>query len=457
MIGVLWAVLGGGTLLGLIMTALFYMCRWRLRQSEKESTQLIQKVEYYTRELNEVKDKSMVLQMENSRLREENEVMARLHKGEMDAIQTTFKEQQRRFDEIVTNMSDKIQVATDKMLRSSQKEFAESSLQSIGSVVNPLRETIDKMSGVIRDNVREQSEMSSAMRENIRNLMEQTIATRTSADELARALKHGSKIQGDWGETLLTELLQSQGLTSGRHYDVQSTLRDEKGNIIRNADGMAMRPDIVLHLDNERDVIIDSKVSLTAFIDYVNAETEEEKEIYMAAHIESIRRHVKELSNKDYSLYIDSYRRGMDYVIMFIPHMGALWSAMNAQPDLWRKAMDMNVFIADEQTLFAALKMVNLTWIQITQAQNHERVYALASEMVERVGLFSKRFEALGELLSKTRACYEDASKKLQPSGQSIIQTGNKLIALGARQSERHPLPKDDATNSYQILDGESA
>lgn len=197
-----------------------------------------------------------------------------------------------------------------------------------------------------------------------------------------------------------------------------------------------MRPDIILHLDQRREVIIDSKVSLTAFMDYVNAENEEERQQYLKAHIASLQNHVKELSAKDYSSYIQPPKVKMDYVIMFVPHTGALWTALNEQPDLWRKAMDKNVFIADEQTLFAALRIINLTWTQIAQAQNHEKVFALANEMLNRVSQFMKKYEAIGKALDNASKAYNEGEKKLLDKGQSIIKTCDKLQKLGAKTSD---------------------
>lgn len=170
-------------------------------------------------------------------------------------------------------------------------------------------------------------------------------------------------------------------------------MKDLAGFLLTDEERKRMRPDVILHLDKTREVIIDSKVSLTAFMDYVNAEDETTRQAAMKAHIESLNKHMKELSTKDYSSYIQAPKVKMDYVIMFVPHSVALWTALNAQPDLWRKAMDMNVYIADEQTLFAALKIINLTWTQIKQAENHEKVYELANEMLNRVGLFEKNYK----------------------------------------------------------------
>ena len=135
----------------------------------------------------------------------------------------------------------------------------------------------------------------------------------------------------------------------------------------------------------------------------------------------------------------------MDYVIMFVPHTGALWTALNAQPDIWRKAMEMNVFIADEQTLFAALRMINLTWTHIAQAENHEKVYELANEMLDRVGKFIKSYESIGKALENAQKAYDDGEKKLLPGGQSILQTCAKLEKLGAKQNIKNPIRQLDA------------
>lgn len=361
------------------------------------------------------------------------EAQERMHAAAMSA-------QQSRFDEILARVQAEMKNATDEMLKQRQKEFAESSNVNLGQIVNPLRETIEKMKETMHNSTLRQTEMSSEMKANIENMMRHSDAARQSADELARVFKHRNKVQGDWGERVLDELLESQGLTRGRHYDLQVTIRDASGNTVKSESGGIMRPDVIMHLDRNREVIIDSKVSLTAFMDYVNAETDEERQTFLKAHLDSLQKHVKELSIKDYSSYIQPPKVKMDYVIMFVPHTGALWSALNAQPDLWRKAMEANVFIADEQTLFAALRMVSLTWTQIDQAENHEKVYALANEILDRVGIFMEKYDAVGKALENAAIAYEDGRKKLLPGGHSILNSCAKLEKLGARQSSKHPL-----------------
>ena len=350
--------------------------------------------------------------------------------------------QEARFQETLQRVTLELKSATDEMLKQRQQEFSQSSTQNLGQIVTPLKETIEAMRQAMDNTNLKHTELSSAMKEQIQMLMRQTESARLSAEELARVFKHGSKVQGDWGEAVLCELLDAHGLTCGVHYDTQTTLRDAQGNVLKTEQGSMLRPDVVLHLDGKREVIIDSKVSLTAFMDYVNAENDDERQRHLKLHIESLQKHVKELSTKDYSSYICPPKVRMDYVIMFVPHSGALWTALNAQPDMWRRAMEKNVFIADEQTLFAALRIVSLTWTQIAQAENHEKVYTLANEMLDRVGQFMKKYQAMGKALENAQKAYEDGEKKLLPSGQSILQTCAKLQKLGAKQSTTNPLPQ---------------
>ena len=378
--------------------------------------------------------------------RQAREAMAAQEKRHEQAT----KAQQELFDETMAKVTAQVKNATDEMLKQRQKEFAESSNTNLGQIVTPLRETIEKMKQTMSDNTLKHAELSSEMKANLENMMKHSVAAKESADELARVFKHRSKIQGDWGERVLGELLESQGLTQGVHYEMQATIRDAAGNVVRTDTGGNLRPDVIMHIDNNREIIIDSKVSLTAFMDYINAENEDDRQKHLKAHIESIQKHVKELSKKDYSSYIKAPKVKMDYVIMFVPHTGALWTALNAQPDLWRKAMEMNVFIADEQTLFAALRMINLTWTHIAQAENHEKVYELANELLDRVGKFMKSYESIGKAIKNAQDAYDEGGKKLTPGGQSIIQTCAKLEKLGAKQNSKNPIRQLDSATGIE-------
>lgn len=395
--------------------------------------------------LSESQSACQVLQTKNDMLLSSREDDSKRYEAALNAqksqFDTVLAAQQAKFDETVGKMTAQLKAATEDMLKQRQKEFSDSSKENIGQVVTPLKETIEKMKQALNDTALKQSQINGEMKAGIENMMRQSEAARKSADELANALRHGNKMQGDWGEAVLDELLRSQGLTPGVHYDVQAVLKDASGRTVYNEQGSMLRPDVILHLDESRDVIIDSKVSISAFVDYVNAETEEDRQRYLKEHVASLNQHVKELSQKDYSSYVQPPKIRMDYVIMFVPHTGALWTALNIQPDLWRKAMEKNVFIADEQTLFAALRIINMTWTQIAQVRNHEKVFELANEMIDRVGQFMKKYEDIGSALEKAQKAYEEGGRKLQPGGQSIITTCGKLQKLGARNSLRNPVP----------------
>lgn len=349
------------------------------------------------------------------------------HKAAEEALQ-------KRFDETINKTVSQLQNSANDMLRQRQNEFAASSTRDLGQLVNPLKETIEKMKKAMDDNSNKQTEIGAELRTNVAQMITQSQAAKESADELSRVLRRSNQVQGSFGEIVLEELLTAHGLTRGVHFDTQSVLNGNETD--------RRRPDVILHLDQTREVVIDSKVSLSAYMDYVNAPTDVLKKEALARHIKSVEDHVKELTNKDYSSYIKSPKVSMDYVIMFMPHSAALWTALNAKPELWRNAMEKNVFIADEQTLFAALKIVQLTWQQIRQAENHEEVFNLANTMIERVGMFMEHYQKVGKALNQAQKAYEDGERKLVEQGQSIPQTARQLIQLGARNSDKHPLPQ---------------
>ncbi len=186
----------------------------------------------------------------------------------MDALQN-------RFDETVAKMQEQLKTATAELLKARQQEFEQTSRDSMAHILEPLNRQLGQMREAVTENTRVHGELGGRMSADISNLLRCSESARESADRLANALRNGGKIQGDWGETVLTELLESQGLSEGVHFDTQSFIRDASGNIVRE-DGMAaMRPDVILHLDKERDVVIDAKVSLSAYLDYMNAESDE--------------------------------------------------------------------------------------------------------------------------------------------------------------------------------------
>ena len=406
-----------------------------LEQAERSKQEALEALRKSSAEQIEAQKQSSAQQLEAQKKAGE-EALALQKKNSEEAIKLI----QTQFEESTKALRAQLKDDTSQILKSRQEELEKSSQQNIGQILDPLKKNIEELRKAMDEGSKEQAERNGELKERIANLMQQSDATRRSADELAKALKHGSKVQGDWGETVLNELLDSQGLTEGRHYEVQHVLCDECGHPIKNANGGILRPDVILHLDTKRDLVIDSKVSLSAFIDYMNAENEDSRREALKRHIESLRKHVDELSKKDYASYISADRQMVDYTIMFVPVSGALWTAMNEDKKLWRDAADKKVYIADEQSLYGALRMVSLTWTQISQAENHRKVYELANEMIERVGMFREKYENLGNALEKAQKEYQEGKKKLEPGGVSIINTSKKLIELGSKNSSKHPI-----------------
>ena len=372
-----------------------------------------------------------------------DEVMAAHDKAYTDALaardkahEDALKAMKEQFNEALGQMKDQAKTATDELLKARQKEFKEASSEAIGTLLNPVKEKMEELRKEMTANSDVHKTAESAIKSDVESLMKYTGRVAKSTDQLAAAFKYGNKLQGTWGETILEELLSSQGLTKGVHFDVQPTIVDADGKMVKNEDGSIMRPDVIIHLDRRREVIVDAKTSLADYVNYVNAESEEDRNRYLRAHIDSIKKHVKELARKDYSSYVQAPKMSAGYVIMFVPNMGALWTALNAEPNLWRWAAEQNVYIADEQSLYGAIRIVQLTWTQVQQAENHEKVCALAGEMMDRVDKFLASYEDVGNALEKAMKAYGEAGKKLAPGGQSITTTAIKLAKMGAKKGK---------------------
>ena len=361
----------------------------------------------------------------------------RRHAADTEALE-------QRFNNTVKMVKEQMENATNEMLKRRQEEFSKSSNDNLTGIVNPLKETMEKMKEEMAKNSTVHTTMSAEIKTNMEHMIRQSIEAQKSAEELTRAFKHDSKTQGDWGEVILSNLLAQQGFTEGKDFETQAVMRDEDGATIQPADGESMRPDVLLHLDEKRDVIIDSKVSMTAYIKYANAQDELSKRQYLREHIASLKSHVDELSAKNYPQYqVNSH---LDFVIMFVPHPPALWEASAEEPSLWQDAMQKKVFIADEHTLYAALRIIRITWTHIDQEKNHQRLYDLAQEMIERTGNFLKDYNNVGKNLQDAMEAYESGKKRLMPDGRSITTTANQILALGLDNKKTSKKKKSQTT-----------
>lgn len=368
------------------------------------------------------------------------------HSEAMTAMEQRHSEaiiaERNRFKETMDKVQEQVKNATSEMLKQQQEELKKSNSSNMQQIVDPLKETIQKMETALKENKSTQETSTEAIKEKIATLVSTTMKVSDSAERLSNALTAENKTQGNWGEQKIEALLNAIGLEEGLEYDSQEYLRDANGHIIVSDEtARRMQPDIILHLDETRDLIIDSKVSLNAYIDYTNADDDQTRNLALSAHIKSIRNHVKELAKKNYASFVKSPRQSVDFVMMFVPVDGALQLALTSDPTLWREAINQGVFIVGEQNLYAALRAVQVTWSTIKQNANNKAICDTAEELLSRVGDFLEKFDDLGKKLAKVNEAYEAVEKKAN-TGQSVLGSAMKLVKLGAKASSVHPLPQ---------------
>ena len=371
------------------------------------------------------------LEAENRELHAKTESQGR----ELELVRQQMDEELKRNEDRFKNMA-------QQLMESSAQKLKAQNAEAMTGITQPLREAIDKMQKAISENQKESAAHSASFREQIQQMMQQTQQLGERAESLTNVLRRDNKVSGNMGEIILGDLLASQGLTEGIHYEVQARLRDELGRPLKNDEtGREMQPDVILHYPQGQDAIVDSKVSLVAYEKYVNAQTPEEKERYLQEHIRSVRSHVNELARKDYSKYIKNGRETVDFVIMFVPFESSLQLALANDPTLWREAFEKKVFVTGEQNLLGILHMIHIAWVQNQQAENQEKVFGLAEQLLDRLGDFVKRYNELGEKLHKTVEAYDSANNKLITGRQSVAQKGRELVDLGAKENPNRKIP----------------
>ena len=345
-----------------------------------------------------------------------------------------FQEQLRVVREQFQNLANRVLTETSDRLQVSNRE-------SMAAITKPINDNFEQLQQALRENEREQAKTAASLTERLRQVGEQADKMDRTATRLTNALRGDSKQAGDWGELVLQELLDSQGFRRGIDYDVQGTIMDGDGNVILNEEsGQKMRPDVVLHYPDRQDVVIDAKVSIKAYYDYVNELNEQLKRQFLDRHVQSLRSHVKELVNKDYSRYIQPPRTAIDFVIMYVPNEAALQVALVRDPKLWQEAFDQKVFISSTQNLFAILRMIQIAWRQHRQTENQQRIVSLAEQLLSRVGLFTERVGKIGRDIQQLHTDYDEVQKSL--TGRlSIVQKASELKKLGVKEDAKHPLP----------------
>lgn len=366
-----------------------------------------------------------------------------LHEKRLADMEKMASQAQENYDKALKSMRETVVASmtaeTEKLLRQREKELADENQTSMDGILKPLKESISAMEKAMKDNASSHLETSTKLSEQlkqaVKEMQEKTSDVGRKADTLSEALTGKPKVQGCFGENFLEAILAGEGLEEGKHYTREAANED------------LSRPDFVFHFKEgleQKDLIVDSKVSLTAFVEYMNAESEEEKAIAIDRHIRSVRKHIEELARKEYAK--KNARSFADYVLMFMPRDMAFRVALEADPMLWQEAYRKGVLIATEQTIMPFLKIMQLTWNKFQHDTNTQRITQAAQNMIDRVGSFYDSYAELGRKLKAVFGEYNKGVAKLQDNGQSITTSARQVISLGIRRSKGKEFTVPDET-----------
>lgn len=419
------------------------------------------KAELYSNKLMElqtIKDELQTLSSEreemikaNSTLKAENQAKLNMLNQKEEEIEKRLKQQESQFAEQIKTLKLEFTELSEKLLKEKSQELGNNNKESLTPFIESLKEGMKKVSDEIKDSREKSIEQKSSLDTAIRDMMARTNEIGTEATKLAEALKGKSKTQGLYGELVLTEILKSSGLKEGEHFETQVTIRDEKGNAVLHEETQKrMIPDVIVHYP-DKDLIIDSKVSLTAYLEWCDAESDEEREMAAKKHIASIKNHIKEITTKSYAQYHKAARREtIDCVVMFIPNENALMLMRETESQLWYEAYNQKVIITSELSLFSLLKMIENYWAQVVQQRNQEKIITAAENMLNRLeDLFKmvddieKSFEVVGKKFSDVKKKMLTGGQSVATSAKQVLNSGIKSLKIEKRFSDEEPLMID--------------
>ena len=340
-------------------------------------------------------------------------------------------EAQKDFEEQHKKELEQMKVVFENLSNRQSDEFKAKSEKAIAELLKPVNDKFTEFAGAVKESQKESTARHARLEQKITDLEGRSQAVGDEARNLANALTGYSKVQGDFGEMLLVDVLKNAGLTEGVHFRTQSVITDVSGHEVKSDSGRTLIPDVIVFYPDDTAVIVDSKVSLKAYNEYMAATTVEDRIRLAKAHVASVRSHVEELRSKDYAGYIDEGRRKVDFNIMFIPIEGAFRLMLEEDPLLWQVAKDNKVLIVSQMTLIIVLNMIKMAWKQHEQEKNIADVYKTAEELMSQIKSWLDAFEKTGTNLDKAAAAFTDAKKKLSDSNQSVVKKIDKLEKLG--------------------------
>ena len=421
--------------------------------SNAESKSKLEFFEEKLRELQRVSNERETLIKENSSLKAENEATSQMLNQKEEEIAKRLKQQEIQFSEQIKTLKLEFSELSERLLKEKSQELNNNNKESLTPFIESLKEGMQEVSKEIKDSRERSIEQKSSLDTAIRDMMARTNEIGNEATKLAEALKGKSKTQGLYGELVLTEILKNSGLKEGEHFECQVTIRDEKGNAVLHEETQKrMIPDVIVHYP-DKDLIIDSKVSLTAYLEWCEAKTDEERDAAAKRHIQSIKSHIKEIVTKSYAHYHKASRREtIDCVVMFIPNENALMLMRETEPQLWYEAYNQKVIITSELSLFSLLKMIENYWAQVVQQRNQEKIIVAAENMLNRLGDLFKMVEDIEKAFESVGTKFSDVKKKMLTGGQSVATSAKQIIESGVKSAK---MEKRLLDNDYLMIENE--
>lgn len=391
-------------------------------------------------ELEAEKSKSAaLLDAEKRRAAAELEAEKSKAKSELDAMHEAHAQLEKVTKERTEHLRQEFKVLSETILKERAESMQTANREQLSAILAPLREQLAVYKKSM-DDVRENGvKLNESLKHQYDSMVKMTEKIGTDANNLAAALKGQSKTQGDWGEMILETILRNSGLVKGVHYRTQDTIRDESGKVVKSASDHIMRPDVVVSYPDGKAVIIDSKVSLTAYTDYVAADDPQKREEALQRHIRSVQAHVDELVKKDYSAYL---RKGdsVDFVVMFIPNDPSYQAALQGDSGLWNRAFEKRILIVNPFNLMTLLYIIKVAWNRMAQERNQQEIVRTAENLLARIQRFFSAFDDVGKQLVATGKKY-DAAVKAFSGRQGLVGSAEKLKALGvpSRKDQKFP------------------